>query len=502
MKLMKSVLQYCIYCWVVSFFVACSPRVPSEYIREEVNVSIYPDYSGLVIPCNIAPLNFEIKSVADKYITRFKASDGQEIVVAGNTVKLSLKRWRKLLEANKGKSYSVEVFLQRDGKWYRQKPFSTTIAVEPIDEFLSYRLIEPGYMGYEVISINQRNLTNFREKEVYNNMMYSDNLTKSQCINCHSYQNYRTDNMQFHVRQFKGGTVIVNDGEAMKINLQSDSTVSAGVYPSWHPTEKLIAYSVNKIGQMFHSKNLEKVQVVDTRSDIILLDIEKKEIQHVVRDPNSLETWPHWSPDGKTLYFASARFTADTKKADQAAVENYNSVRYDLLSIPFDLKSRKFGQQDTIFSAARIGKSAALPRVSPDGKYLMFSLADYGNFHIWHKSSDIYLKDLTTGKVRPMQTINSAEVESYHSWSSNGRWIVFSTRRDDGSYTRPYIAYFDSNGREHKPFIVPQKDPEYYGQLFKSYNIPEFTIEEIPLSAHDFYKTISEDAVPVSYTSR
>ena len=66
------------------------------------------------------------------------------------------------------------------------------------------------------------------------------------------------------------------------------------------------------------------------------------------------------------------------------------------------------------------------------------------------------------------------QVESYHSWSSNSRWFVFSSRRIDGLYTRPYIAYVDEDGKVGKPFLLPQKDAGFYQSFMKSFNIPEF----------------------------
>ena len=74
-----------------------------------------------------------------------------------------------------------------------------------------------------------------------------------------------------------------------------------------------------------------------------------------------------------------------------------------------------------------------------------------------------------------MDGANSADTDSYHSWSSNSRWIVFSSRRDDGLFTRLYIAHIDADGVAGKPFMLPQRDPQqYYADLFRSYNVPEF----------------------------
>lgn len=121
---------------------------------------------------------------------------------------------------------------------------------------------------------------------------------------------------------------------------------------------------------------------------------------------------------------------------------------------------------------------------SPDGRFLAFTLHDFGNFSIWHKEADLYMLDLFTSRKYPLDVFNSEEAESYHSWSGNGRWMVFSSRRIDGLYTRLFIGYVDSEGVGHKPFLLPQKDPlTYYDALMFSYNIPELMRSAVTVDA-------------------
>ena len=171
------------------------------------------------------------------------------------------------------------------------------------------------------------------------------------------------------------------------------------------------------------------------------------------------------------------------------------------MSMTFDKDSKIFGNPQIEVDCESIGKSASVPRISSDGKYLLFTLGDYGQFHIWHRSADLYVKNLQTGDVYPLKRANSREAESYHGWSSNGRWIVFASRRDDGSYTRLYFSYFDKNGKEHKPFMLPQKDPEQNVLLMKSYNVPEMTKDAVKVPSNKFKDVIyNTKATPVKYT--
>ncbi len=139
--------------------------------------------------------------------------------------------------------------------------------------------------------------------------------------------------------------------------------------------------------------------------------------------------------------------------------------------------------------------SATLPRVSPDGKWLMFTLGSFGVFHIWHTDADLYLKNLQTGEVTPMTRANSPNVESYHSWSSNGRWVIFSSRRNDGNYTRPFIVHIDEKGNLTKPFELPSAYPEYHRQLMRSYNIPEFMSGPVTIRPQEFATVIRGDSI-------
>ena len=96
-----------------------------------------------------------------------------------------------------------------------------------------------------------------------------------------------------------------------------------------------------------------------------------------------------------------------------------------------------------------------------------------------------------------MTAANSKDVDSYHSWSSNSRWLAFSSRRDDGLYTRPYFTYVDAQGKEHKPFMLPQADPDYYIAFMKSYNIPELITGPVPVGPDDFTRAAQGDGTVV-----
>jgi hypothetical protein len=479
---------------------ACSEKIPSEAILQDTGIVISPDYDRITIPWNIAPLHFTIQEEAGDYLTALYSKRGEKLIVRGKKVKFHLKSWHKLLEENKGDTLYMDIYLKKK-QWLKYPALKNFIAEEAIDNYLSYRLIEPSYAAYETMSIQQRDLTGFEEQAIYDNTLLSKG-EDGQCINCHSYQNYnQSGKMQFHVRHRLGGTVIVSNEKAYKVNLKTEHTLSAGVYPAWHPTADVIAYSVNTTGQSFHTKDNQKVEVMDEKSALILYDIAKNEVREIVDDSAHLETFPSWSADGKYLYYASAAYPENFDVSSDDIYRRYQEFHYNLYRKAFNPETYEFSGVDTIFDASGYGKSATFPRESPDGKYLLFTLGDYGNFHIWHSSSDLYLLDLESRTLSALPELNSPNVESYHSWSSNGRWIVFSSRRDDGSYTRIYIAYF-KNGKVGKPFILPQKDSDFYGEFFKSYNIPELMKEPVKVSLKTLTNAIQKEAKPVIFNNQ
>lgn len=301
----------------------------------------------------------------------------------------------------------------------------------------------------------------------------------------------------FHIRNTNGGTVVMAGDSVIKVNLKTDSTLSAGVYPAWHPTLDLIAFSTNDTNQKFFEFGEAKIEVFDKSSDLILYDMKTHEVSHISNDSALLETFPAWSPDGKDLYYSVARYPEGVRPDNIG--EHYSEIRYDIVRRSFDPATRRFSVPDTVVYASGVGESALLPRISPDGKHLLYCKAPYGTFHIWHKDSDLWMKDLASGEESRLENANSDDTDSYHTWSSNGRWIVFSSRRDDGSYTRPYIAYVDARGNDSKAFVVPQEDPAYYRELMKSYNVPEFLVAPVSFSRSDILRQVNKRARPASF---
>lgn len=480
---------------------ACGPKavVPEQAKRVTAQAKIYPDYRDVTIPWNIAPLNFMAQEGASEYVCQLRAADGQELVVAaGSDGKLCFEpgQWRALLTSHKGQKLTATLYAKQGGEWTQHPDYHLTVAPDSIDHFLSYRLIEPSYELYRQLGLYQRDLTSFEEWPIYeNNRTYEQD--NNHCVNCHNFQGYDTQRWLFHVRADHGGTVLVEQGKVRRLDMRADSVLGNAVYPAWHPTRNWIVFSSNLTGQVFFMHDRKKIEVVDFGSDLTFFDADRGEISNVLRTDTQMETFPAWAPDGRTLYYCKAEMpvfagrTVDERT--NIIMSEYPNARYDLMSMSFDERTRSFGEPRVEVACSAHGQSASLPRVSPDGRYVLFVMGKYGQFHIWHPSSDLYVKDLQTGQVRPLRQANSNNVDSYHAWSSNGRWIVVASRRDDGSYSRPYFAYFDRQGHDHKAFLLPQEDPEYLLLQMKSYNVPELTRGRVHTTPEEIRRAVYDD---------
>lgn len=473
----KKVWRHIFFCLFIGMCFSCTHTSVSKFQVLDEDVSIFPDIKDVTIPCNISPLNFNYIGGETDIVLLVKGVNGEEQLFGKKGIfNFKKNHWKDLLSENKGGRLSLTVAVRRNDKWFKYNPFHVNISPDSIDPYISYRLIPPGYEGWHSMGIYQRNLESFDEEAIIENK-----LTNYNCVNCHSYCQRNPNQMIFHSRAEFDGTVLIKDSVLEKIDTRTNATISSLVYPYWHPSGNYIAFSVNKTRQNFYNSHPNRIEVYDDASDIVVYDINKREIfsSDLLKSVNAFETFPTFSPDGKSLFYCSAN-------AIDSLPYKYKDVKYSLCRIDFDMDRKCFGNHvDTIYNAVSKGGSVSFPRISPDGKYLVFTLHEYGNFSIWHKDADLYLYDFSTNKIKSMKAVNSENVESYHSWSDNSRWMIFSSRRLDGLYTRLFITHINEEGIASKPFLLPQSNPlEYYTKLMYSYNIPEFMLNPVNVSKY------------------
>jgi len=490
-KLNATCLIHIVIFTAVAFALTCgsSSIPPRDTTPINQRPQIDPDYIGVTIPPNIAPLNFLIEEEGMHYFVKIAGSAGKEIVITSHdgSVNIPAKKWTSLLKKNHGQDFDIKIYIKKEnGTWLEYQSIINTIAAEKIDPYLAYRIIDPGFKYWNEMGIYQRHLETFDEEPVVTNRLSDGN-----CMNCHHFANNNPKNMIFHMRGGKGsGTYISQDGTFTKVSLKTDFN-RGGAYPSWHPSGKMLAFSVNDLTMFYHSTG-ECRDVLDRNSDVFIYHVDKNMVSASpkIADEKLMESWPSWSPDGKHLYFCRANELREYISKDNGEQLEFDEIKYDLMRVQYDYESDSWGQLETMVNVSDLKKSVIIPRVSPDGKYVLFCVSDYGSFPIYHKNSELYFLDTKTGEYWPL-SINSHQTDSFHSWSSNARWFVFSSKRRDGLFARPYFSYVDENGQTHKPFILPQKDPAFYKTYLKTYNVPEMIKGPV--------KTRAQEIIRVAY---
>ncbi len=394
---------------------------------------IWPDYIGVTVPEGMAPLTFAMRDGRE-----FRA----ERTMRGDTLWTRVTAWER--GAEQATAYA---------------PFPIIVSHDEIDPFIAYRLIEPGYENWHDMGLYQRELSSYRETPIVTNQ-----ANNRGCVNCHHFDAGNPSRYMFHARGTGGGTVFVDGDEVKLVNLTKVGVGMQGVYPAWHPEGRYLVLSSNKTYQRFSIADSQPIEVFDEYSDLIYMDTVTDSTYRVpgAAAPDRLETFPAWSEDGGTLYFCSA-------VGDTVSCEDRAGIHYALESLRF--ADGKFsGTPEVLWQSD--SASVSFPRVN--GKWLLFTMSAYGTFPIWHREADLWLMNLETGEMRVADELNSPDTESYHSWSSNGKWLLFSSRRIDCRYTRLYISHFDGEGHFSKPFLLAQKSPEHNQLRLQSYNVPEF----------------------------
>ena len=497
---------------VLTLFCGCA-SVPDHPVKSPALPPISPDYTAVTIPVGIAPLNFYIDNDSvDRLYVVAEGSDGDRLTCSGDVTDFDIDEWHALIGRHAGDSIIITVSARKDGQWTEYQPFPVYVSSDSLGQWgVTYRLIPPGYETYGVMGIYQRDLSNFDETPVLDNQQVDGN-----CMNCHTTNMTDPSQFTFHIRGEHGATVVGYDGQTDILEPRNQELGGGMVYPYWHPSGQYVAYSTNQTHQNFYQLAQRRVEVYDDKSDILIYNTRTHEIllDSIVATADHLENYPVFSPDGSMLYFCSAQRVDSIWK-------QYEEVKYNICRVAFDAATGRLGTHvDTIVNARSMGKSANMPRLSYDGRFLLFTMSDYGCFPIWHPEADLWIIDLSRFEVRGtryedsaeadssgvkgnlaprtsqlaarnMKEINSTDAESFHNWSRNSRWILFTSRRDNGLYTQLYLAHVDADGHASKPFRLPQRNPrEYDAETVYSFNTPDFATSPIDLVGQNIYQRL------------
>lgn len=427
-----------------------------------------PDYTDIAIPVNIAPLNFDVPGAGRIELNVCSSSDEWKFIGRHGKMRFNRSKWAKMLNAASGDTLQIRLNVEYGGSAVELEPFWWAVKPEPIDKYLSYRLIEPCYEVWNKLSIEERDIESFCTRKIADNA-----ITGSSCMNCHTSNRAQQPATFLHARSKGGGTIYNRGGVIRKIDTASDSTDGPAVYGEISADGRFGVFTTARIRPILNSSALGRLEVFDNSSDLILIDFEKNTITDspLVKGDGWQETFPCWNAANDRIYFCRAKSLPQPDSTFQ--------MRYNLYSIDFNAGKGRFGQDLRLeFDAESIGRSVSFPKCSPDGRYLLMSVSDYGTFPIWHLETDLWMLNLQNGNIDRMEKTNGEYSDSYHCWSTNGRWICWASKRGDRVYGRPYFAYVSEDGSTGKAFVLPQKDPDIYSGTLKSYNIPELYNEK------------------------
>lgn len=448
--------------------------------RRDTWQGMYPDYRDLQVPCNIAPLNFRLGNTSGFKVMIEGANGSYRFRGRHGLVKFPVRKWHSMLSAETGNTLTVSVTA---GDGYRDT-FSWKVMPDSIDKYMSYRLIEPAYEVWSGIQIEQRDV------ESFSSVLLGDNRNAEQCcMNCHTSNRNGTSFM--HLRGAKGGTVLNRNGKTVKLNTKTERTGNT-VYGDISADGRYGVFTTADITFAIHSRVDLRMEVYDKGSDLVVVDFDNLTVTDSPATSGSeyQETFPCFSADGRTIFFCRA--------AHHAQPDSIAQMHYDIAVVQFDPETGRMG--DKVITILPSGENLSFShlKASPDGRWLMVTAAQYGTFPVWHKESEMWLIDLQSKKIDVLPNVNAFGADTYHSWSSNSRWVVFASKRDDLVYGRPYIAYIGPDGKVGKPFLLPQKDPDKYTTMLKSYNLPElYTTPEV-YNARDiaaFYSKVQAEQV-------
>jgi tetratricopeptide (TPR) repeat protein len=174
-----------------------------------------------------------------------------------------------------------------------------------------------------------------------------------------------------------------------------------------------------------------------------------------------------WSPDGSYLVFVRAKardaYPHCKQMAQFANDSNETQIQFDLYRIPFN--NGKGGKAEPITGASQNGMSNSFPKISPDGRWIVFVQARNGL--LMRPDGKLYIVPSEGGKARLMKC-NTPLMNSWHSFSPNGRWMVFSSK-GRSPYTQMFLTHIDTSGEDSRPILI-----ENATAANRSVNIPEF----------------------------
>jgi len=323
------------------------------------------------------------------------------------------------------------------------------------------------------------------------------------CTNCHSFsRDGKTLGMDVDGPENDKGTYAIAP-VAPRITIRNEDVITwnsfkgktagqntLGFLSQVSPDGRYAVTTLNEEVYVANFKDYRFLQVFyPTRGILAWYNRESRRMEALpgADDPRFVQTDAVWSPDGKYLVFARAEakeaYPEGRKMAEYAGDPNELPIQFDLYRIPFN--EGKGGKPEPIRGAAQNGMSNTFPKISPDGRWIVFVKCRNGQ--LMRPDSELWIVPAEGGEARRMRS-NTSLMNSWHSFSPNGRWLVFSSK-SRSPYTRMFLTHLDEEGRDTPPILI-----ENATAANRAVNIPEFVnippdgLLSIDVPAAEFYR--------------
>jgi tetratricopeptide (TPR) repeat protein len=323
------------------------------------------------------------------------------------------------------------------------------------------------------------------------------------CANCHSFsKDGKTLALDVDGPQNDKGTYAIVP-LAPQTSIRNEDVFSWNDFPDKPPGHRTIGfmaqispdgrYAVTTLNEDVYVNNFKDYRFLQvfypTRGILAWYDRTTKRIHALpgADNPSYVQTNGFWSPDGEYLVFARAEardaYPAGRKKAQYAGDPLEPPIQYDLYRLPFN--GGKGGRPTAIAGASGNHMSNSFPKVSPDGRWIVFVQSRNGQ--LMRPDGQLYIVPSQGGQARRMRC-NTARMNSWHSFSPNGRWMVFSSK-SRSPYTQLFLTHLDEEGNDSPAILIENSTAANRAANIPEFvNIPQDGLLRIEVPAADFYR--------------